>query len=324
MPSLAVSAVIPTYNRAHLVPRAIRSALAALGPGDEVIVVDDGSTDDTASVVESFGGPVRLLPVPHGGAGAARNAGLAAARGQLVAFLDSDDEWFADKIVLQRTFLEQRPDIAYCSTDFGVRLEDGSELRRYLPNWLSADRSLAEAFGPGSPYSAVAPLPPGRPDFPVYVGTMYREAMRENFIAAFTLMVRKEVADEVLRFADDLPTCEEWPAFGRLCRRGQGALFDTETAWQHGHSGPRLTQAPMHVWAEAWLLTLDRVWGEDSDFLSAHGPEFRRAVAEARMLRAASLAREGDRAALPRLLRLAVANPAAFRDFWRRARSRMR
>ena len=80
MPSLAVSAVIPTYNRAHLVPRAIRSALAALAPGDEVIVVDDGSTDDTATVVTGFGAPVRLLPVPHGGAGAARNAGLAAAR----------------------------------------------------------------------------------------------------------------------------------------------------------------------------------------------------------------------------------------------------
>jgi glycosyltransferase involved in cell wall biosynthesis len=323
MPSLAVSAVIPTYNRAHLVSRAIRSALAALGPDDEVIVVDDGSTDDTVAVVNGFGPPVRLLQVPHGGAGAARNAGLAAARSPLVAFLDSDDEWFPDKIALQRPFLESRPDLLYCSSDFGVRLEDGSELRRYLPNWLSADRSLAASFGPGAPYSSVAPLPPGRQDFPVYIGSMYREAMRENFIAAFTLMVRKEAADEVLRFADDLPTCEEWPAFGQLCRRGPGALFDAETAWQHGHSGPRLTHAPMHVWADAWLLTLERVWGQDPEFLTEHGGEYRRAVAEARLLRAASLAREGDRGELPRFLRIAAGNPGAFRDFWSRARSRM-
>ena len=64
MPSLAVSAVIPTYNRAHLVPRAIRSALAALAPGDEVIVVDDGSTDEIRDI-PPFYDPERLTPWPQ-------------------------------------------------------------------------------------------------------------------------------------------------------------------------------------------------------------------------------------------------------------------
>src|SRR4051794_36978901 len=104
MASPAVSAVIPTYNRARLVTRAIHSALAALSPGDEIIVVDDGSSDDTVAAVEAFAPPVRLLPLEHKGAGPARNVGFAAARGPLVAFLDSDDEWFPDKIALQRTF----------------------------------------------------------------------------------------------------------------------------------------------------------------------------------------------------------------------------
>ncbi|HSR95380.1 MAG TPA: glycosyltransferase family A protein, partial [Solirubrobacterales bacterium] len=210
MTPLAVSAVIPTYNRAHLLPRAIRSALAALSPGDEVVVADDGSTDETAAAVEAFGPAVRLLRLPHGGAGAARNAGLAAARGPLVAFLDSDDEWFADKIDLQRAFLEARPDVLYAFSDFAVRLEDGSEHRRYIQRWLRTPRPLSDVLGPGVPYSSFAPSPADREDFAVHVGSMYLEEMQNNVIAAFTLMVRKAEAGDALQFAEDLPTCEEW------------------------------------------------------------------------------------------------------------------
>jgi glycosyltransferase involved in cell wall biosynthesis len=329
MASLAVSAVIPTYNRAHLVPRAIRSALAALSPGDEVVVVDDGSTDGTAAVVESFGPPVQLLCLPHGGAGAARNAGLAAARRPLVAFLDSDDEWLPDKVDLQRAFLERRPDVLYTFSDFGVRLENGTEHRRYLPRWLSTPRPLSNLFGPGVPYSSVASIPAGREDFAVYIGSMYLEEMRNNIVPAFTLMVRKAEAGDALRFADDLPTCEEWPAFGRLARRGHGALFDTETAWQYGHSGPRLTQLPSHVWAGAWLSTLERVWGSDPEFLVEHGNDFRRAVCEAHLMRASAFARHGNLREARKALRFAANGPIGFRTLWhgavgRHGRGRLR
>jgi len=320
----AVSAIIPTHNRAHLIERAIRSALAALSPGDEVIVVDDGSTDDTAAVVERFGSPVRLLSVPHGGAGAARNAGLATARCPLVAFLDSDDEWHPDKIALQRAFLERRPDVLYCCSDFGVRLENGAERHSGLPLWLNAALPLADTFGPGCAYSSQAPLPPGRQDFPVYIGDMYREEMHHSFIAAFTLMARREETVDALQFADDLPTCEEWPAFGRLTRCGPGALFDVETAWQHGHSGHRLTQAPMHIWAEAWLITLERVWGSDPQFLAQHGDEFSDVVAEAHLMRACWLARGGDLREARRALRLAAAHPTASRSLLRRIATKYR
>jgi glycosyltransferase involved in cell wall biosynthesis len=313
MASLKVSAVIPTYNRAHLVTRAIRSALAALSSGDEVVVVDDGSTDDTVAAVEAFGPPVRLLRLPHRGAGAARNAGFAAARGPLVAFLDSDDEWLLDKIALQRAFLERRPDVLYTFSDFGVRLEDGTERRGYLSHWQRTRRPLSDVFGPGIPYSSVAPLPPGREDFPVHVGSMYLEEMRNNLVATFTLMVRKDEAGDALRFADDLPTCEEWPAVGRLARLGPGAFFETETAWQHGHSGPRLTGAPRHVWAGAWLTTLERVWGSDPEFLAEHDDDFRRAVSDAHLMRANSLARHGSMREAGRELRLAGGGSIALR-----------
>ncbi len=317
MSSPAVSAIIPAYNREELLPRAIHSALAALRPGDEILVVDDGSTDDTAAVAEAFGPPVRLLRVAHGGAGPARNAGFAAARGPLVAFLDSDDEWFPDKIELQRTFLERQPRVLYVCTDFAVRLADGSEHRRYLPQWLRAPHPLARVFGPGAPYSSYAPLPPGREDFEVYVGDMYLEEMRNNFVAAFTFMTRKEEAGEALRFAADMPICEEWPAFGRLAGLGPGAIFDTETAWQHGHSGPRVTDTPTELIASGWLSSLERVWGQDADFLAEHGRAYRRAVAEARLMRASALARQGDPREAARAIRLAVSAPSAFAAFWR-------
>jgi glycosyltransferase involved in cell wall biosynthesis len=77
MDDAAITVAIPTYNRADLLPRAIDSALASLAPGDEILVVDDGSTDNTAEVMARYGEPVHYLPVPHGGLAAARNAGIA-------------------------------------------------------------------------------------------------------------------------------------------------------------------------------------------------------------------------------------------------------
>lgn len=314
----AVSIIIPTFNRAALVSRAIGSALAAAGPGDEVLVADDGSTDETAAVVEGFGAPVRHLALPHAGAGAARNAGIAAATKPLVAFLDSDDEWFADKLALQRGLLAARPDIVYCCSDFGLRLEDGTERSGGIRHWLSPPRSLAETFTSPVAYSSLATLPEGRADFPVYVGSHYREEMHNNFIAAFTLTLRREAARSI-RFAEDLPTCEEWPAFGQLTRLGSGAVLSTETAWQHGHAGPRLTKQSMDIWAEAWLATLERVWGSDSEFLATHGDEYRATVVEAKLLRATVRARRGDAREAALALGLAVAHPRALRKFWRRA-----
>ena len=116
--SLSVSIVIPTYNRAHLVSRAVNSALQQCAPGDEVIVVDDGSTDSTGIVLAEFGERIRYIRKENGGAGAARNRGIREARNPLVAFLDSDDEWMPGKIELQRQFMQARPDVLFCFSDF--------------------------------------------------------------------------------------------------------------------------------------------------------------------------------------------------------------
>ncbi len=93
-----ISAVIPTYNRADLVGRVIQSALDQTLPPVEIIVVDDGSTDHTRSVVESFGSPVRWLYKENAGVAAARNTGVDVMSSDWVAFLDSDDLWAPDHL----------------------------------------------------------------------------------------------------------------------------------------------------------------------------------------------------------------------------------
>jgi len=106
-----VSVIIPAYNREAYLGEAIESALRQTRPPDEIVVVDDGSTDRTAEIAQSFGKTVRCLSQANQGAGAARNAGLQATRGNLVAFLDSDDLWLERKLEIQIAFLQAHPEL---------------------------------------------------------------------------------------------------------------------------------------------------------------------------------------------------------------------
>lgn len=278
MDTFAISVVIPTYNRATLVVRAVSSAMLAVGPGDEILVVDDDSTDDTAQALARFGDQIRYIKAPHGGAGAARNYGIAAAKHRLVAFLDSDDEWFADKLELQRNIMRGRPDIAFCFSDFAVRDRSNRAFPRYLKNWHNDPRPWDQILGPGAPYSSIASLPPGRDDFMVYVGNLYLPLMARLYIGTFTLLFRKDLPGSAPIFPVDLPTYEDWQFFGDLAKRGSGAYLDCETAIQHGHNMPRLTDADALIQAVTRIKLLERVWGADSEFLARHGNAYREVI----------------------------------------------
>lgn len=120
-----VSAVIPTYNRLPLLLQAIRSVKEQTYPHIEIIVADDGSTDGTADAIEKMNDPnIRVLRLPHTGL-TGRNAGVAAAKGEWVCFLDSDDRWLPQKIEKQLAALKES-NAECCYTDFEMEDEEGN------------------------------------------------------------------------------------------------------------------------------------------------------------------------------------------------------
>jgi len=132
----AVSVIIPTYNRAAMVREAIESVLAQSYADRELIVVDDGSTDGTGAAVAAFLPQLTYVYQEHKGVSAARNRGAAIARGEYLAFLDSDDLWLKHKLDRQMRFMESHPEALICYTDEiwirrGVRVNPMKKHRKY-------------------------------------------------------------------------------------------------------------------------------------------------------------------------------------------------
>lgn len=180
-----VSVVIPTYNLARFLPEAVASARAQGWPDLEIIVVDDGSTDNTPEVLESLSaeGSLRWFRQENAGASAARNRGIREARKSWVAFLDADDFWLAGKLAAQFEALEGKPSAAFSYTDERLRFEDGTEADR-------ASRATA------------APLLP--------------QMLVGNIFATPTTLVRRECFDTVGLFDTRLRTGEDWDMWMRL------------------------------------------------------------------------------------------------------------
>jgi glycosyltransferase involved in cell wall biosynthesis len=111
------SVIIPTFNRAAFLREAIDSVLSQTAKDFELIVVDDGSTDATRELVESYGEAVRYFFQSNAGASAARNCGIKNARGKFITFLDSDDLWQPKKLARQIEWMKAHPDIMLCYTD---------------------------------------------------------------------------------------------------------------------------------------------------------------------------------------------------------------
>lgn len=143
-PEPRVSVIIPAYNAAWCVRRAVDSVLAQRYRDFELIVVDDGSQDDTAAILAGYGDAIQVLTKPNGGLSSARNAGIRAAAGTYVAFLDADDWWHPDKLARQVDHMAQRPECVFCSTRTSVQTPEGDP----LPDWRCAggDRSTLAAI----------------------------------------------------------------------------------------------------------------------------------------------------------------------------------
>ena len=182
----AVSVIIPNYNHTRFIRAAIDSALAQTCQPREVIVVDDGSTDDSRAVVAEYGDRVRYIWQENQGLAGARNTGIRAAQGDLIGLLDADDIWYAHYLERMVALAERHPAAAvFYGAARGIDTEGNP---------------LPQLFG--------GPVLPA--------GEIYQTLLRANFIIPSTVTFRRSVIVTAGLFDQELRSCEDWDLWLRL------------------------------------------------------------------------------------------------------------
>ena len=195
-----VSVVIPCHNGEHYLREALESALGQTRAPDEILLLDDGSTDKSAEIARSFGPRVTVISQKNVGQSATRNRGIDEARGDFIAFLDADDIWLPDKIERQLRLLETTPDVDLIYTAYFGLTPDGAKRPVSVPDAASIVAALRLA----------CPILPS------------------------TVMVRKSLlAGE--RFDATLSSSEDWDLFYRLSKRGTFGVIDDPLICYRSH-----------------------------------------------------------------------------------------
>ena len=205
-----VSVIIPTFNRAPCVGEAIASVLAQTYPHLELIVVDDGSSDHTSTVVSAFSQRLVYMQQAHGGVSAARNRGVAASHGELVAFLDSDDLWLPGKVAAQIALLQAHPEVQACYTDeiwirYGVRVN-----QRFIHH--------------------------------KYSGWVFLPSLSRCIISPSSIMMRRGLWDQLGGFDESLPACEDYDLWLRLSVREPVLLVPERLIIKYGGHTDQLSR----------------------------------------------------------------------------------
>jgi len=206
-----VSVIIPTHNRRAMLREALSSVAAQRGSSFEVLVVDDGSTDGTWQDLSGHDpsahfADIRAVRTERRGPAAARNRGIALARGRLIAFLDSDDLWMPEKLARQSLFMRNNPDCLISQTG---------------ETWMRDGRSV----NPGQRHRK-------RP------GDIFIDSLRRCLISPSAAILRRELLDEVGGFDEDMAACEDYDLWLRILARHEVGLLDEPlTVRRAGHPG---------------------------------------------------------------------------------------
>lgn len=215
-----VSAIIPTYNRARLVTDAVESILGQTYPEVEIIVVNDGSTDDTLSRLARYRGRTRIISQKNAGPAAARNRGIAAATGELVAFLDSDDVWLPEKLERQVAILERAgSSVPCCLSNITMRFHQ-------------TERTSFD----------IAAL---HPDFEEGIWTNVDEVLATRFLLFNqSVLVRRKALEKIGGFDEKLWLLEDYELALRLSLEGPWAYIRKPLViWRENQSGNSLYQS---------------------------------------------------------------------------------
>jgi glycosyltransferase involved in cell wall biosynthesis len=206
-----VSVIVPTYNRVEMLTRAVESVLAQTYQQFEVVIVDDGSTDTTPKIFAQSKPPVRYVWQQHAGVSSARNRGMSEAKGDLIAFLDSDDMWDGGKLAVQVEFFEANFDAMVCQTQ---------EI------WIR---------------NGVRVNPKKKHQKPS--GWIFTECLSLCVVSPSAVMMRKSVFDEVGWFDERLPVCEDYDMWLRVALRFPIFLIDQPLVTKYGGHDDQLSHS---------------------------------------------------------------------------------
>lgn len=207
-----VSVIIPTYNRAWTLADAIDSVLAQDYKTFELIVVDDGSSDNTPNLVDRYSGRLKLIRQANAGVSAARNRGIAEARGDFTAFLDSDDTWLPQKLSRQMDFFIRRPDALICQTqEIWIRNNVRVNPRKYHK----------------------------KPS-----GMIFEPSLDLCLVSPSAVMMKKELFNEIGCFDKNLPACEDYDLWLRVSSRYPIYLVNDPLVIKRGGHPDQLSSEP--------------------------------------------------------------------------------
>jgi glycosyltransferase involved in cell wall biosynthesis len=221
-----ITAIIPSFNSGRFVVQAVESVLAQTYGNVETIVVDDGSTDDTADRLAAYLGDIRYIRQPNGGLSRARNRGMEEARGEFFAFLDADDMWLPEKLLLQWECLADQPDAGLVHTDT-CRLYESTGERVYVPG--GAER---------------------------FCGTCYTEFFWGHSVTPSTVMVSRQCIDEVGGFDESIrrPSTQDLDLWIRIARNCPLAYVDKPLVLYRYHATNSSYNLQMMVEDECYVL----------------------------------------------------------------------
>ena len=233
-----VAVVVPTFNRADLVVRALSSVARQTRLPDEVVLVDDGSTDKTAEQVEGRFPEVRVLRQANRGVSAARNLGIRSTSAEWLAFLDSDDEWLPEKLERQLSALESQPDHRICHTD-EIWIRNGNRVLQ---------RRVHQKHG----------------------GWIFRHCLPLCAISPSSVLVRRDLLEEVGLFDEQLAVCEDYDLWLRICCRFPVLLVNECLVVKYGGHADQLSRREVgmdrfRIRALESILKSDLLSQEDSN-----------------------------------------------------------
>ena len=275
--------MIPAYNAAKLIDATLASVFAQTYPRLEIVVVNDGSKDDTAAVLAAHGDKIRVVTQPNGGLASARNTGARAAQGEYVVILDADDLCTPDRVGLQVAFMEAHPEVVLASSAFSAFDETGRLADDFGKTYYSL---IAETPGGSAalyPTSATETLAPaGGPPRPLTVrhGSVYERLVRGNFVHPPTVIYRRALHARAGDFDTSLKYTSDWEWFVRASRVGafgylEAALLDYRLSPGQMSGGKNARRSALEI-----LGIVERIYREDPALVARDGAALRRYLAE--------------------------------------------